>query len=196
MRYVKNIFYAALGWLIMPLVAGASSFLVVSVIFPALCKWFPDIFINYSPVTQHDAYAVMTAILSIISATCAIAFYSYILVRFDNERMEFMIKRTDGMYTSGEGAALYYPRYIFQDLAVAIIIPVPLPIASVFVPTHIADYIDPVFNYLFSFGRMYTDYLGVPFGILTACAVVFITRILAAPKSLRAWQGIWLSETN
>ena len=78
----------------------------------------------------------------------------------------------------------------------AIIIPVPLPIASVFVPTHIADYIDPVFNYLFSFGRMYTDYLGVPFGILTACAVVFITRILAAPKSLRAWQGIWLSETN
>jgi len=196
MRYVKNVYYAALGWLVMPLVAGVCSFFVTSVIFPALCQWFPHVFINYSPVLEPDKYEILSAALRIISATAAIVIYSYALVRFDNERMEYIIRKTEGMYTPGEGAVLYYPRYFYQDLAVALIIPAPLSVASFFVPEHITDYIDPVFDYLFYFGRMFTDSVGIILGILLMSSAILLTRLIAGLKSLRAWQGIWLSDTN
>ena len=196
MRCIKNIFYAALGWLIMPLVAGAAVFLVSSVIFPALCEWFPDSFVNYSPVSEPYEHAVQSGVLSVIAATLAIAAYSYLLVRFDNERMEYMIEKTEGMYSLGEGFAIYCPRYLAVDFVVAAVIPIPLAVASAVVPEHIVDFIDPVLDYLFSFGRMYTDYIGIVPGVSVMIFVIFITRILAGLQSLRAWQGIWLSETN
>ena len=196
MRYVKNVFYGFLIWLAMPIIVHVPTFLLRGVLFPALCQWFPGVFVNYSPVTEPEQYAVMSTVLSTLVGVLAIFIFSYITVRYDNERMEYMIKVTEGMYRRLEGVNLYYPRYIRSDVAVAIIVPLPLIVASIFVPEQIHEYVDPIFEYLFAFGRSITDELGYIFGTLLICSSVLLTRLASGYISLGAWQSIWLSETN
>lgn len=196
MRYIKNIFYALLIWLCMPLIVNIPSFLVSGVLFPALCQWFPHTFTYYSPVTEPNEYALMTAILELLIATLAIVIFSYLTVRYDNERMEYMITKTEGMYTRREGASLYYPRYVRSDVIVSFVIPIPFVVGMLFVPEEIPEIISPVLDYLFGFVSIFTDHLGYLFGTVTVCLLVLITRLASGYVSLGAWQGIWLSETN
>lgn len=192
--YAKNIIFAIALWLILPLVVHFPRFLIQGTVFPALCEWFPDVFVNYSPVLEPDSYAVLSAVLDILVASATLMIFTYITVRYDNERMEYMISETDGFYTFSEGAALYYKRYALSDLAVALAVPLPFIIAAHFVPTHIHDYVDPVFNYLFSFGKLFTSHLGEILGGAALVLTIFLLRLLAGMKSIRVWQGIWLSE--
>ena len=194
MRLAKNLFFAIILWLLMPLAVNIPQFLIRGTLFPALCEWFPEVFEYYSPVTQSAEYAALTATLDIIIASLAVFLFSYITVRYDNERMEYMIRRTDGLYSFAEGARLYFPRYIKSDIAVAVAVPTPFVVASALVPEHIHELADPIFDYLFSFGRMYTDHLGYILGGLILSLAILLTRLLSAMKSIKAWQGLWLSE--
>ncbi len=194
MRYARNVLFAMFMWLLMPMLVNLPRFVINGTLFPALCEWFPEVFTNYSPITQPDEYFILTATLDITVATLAVLVFSYIAVRYDNERMEYMISRTEGMYSLKEGCALYYPRYIYADLAVSIIVPIPLLVASAFVPAHIHDLVDPIFDYLFAFGRIYTELFGYVLGGIVMSVSIFATRLLSGLKSLGAWQGIWLSE--
>jgi len=193
-RYAKNILFALALWLLLPLVVHLPRFIIQGTLFPALCEWFPEVFVNYSPVLEPDAYATLSAVLDISVAASALLIFSYVTVRYDNERMEYMISKTDGQYSTLSGAALYFPRYLLSELAVALCVPLPFVIASAFVPAHIHEYVDPVFNYLFSFSKLFTSHLGYALGGAAICACIFALRSLSGFKALRAWQGIWLSE--
>ena len=194
--FAKNTVFAFALWLVLPLVMYFPRFLIEGTLFPALCEWFPEVFENYSPVLDESAYAVQSAVIDISIAAVTVLIYSYILVRYDNERMEFMISKTEGLYTLREGARLYYPRYALCDAVISASVPTVFIVASIFVPTHIVDFIDPFFEYIFSFGRLFTSHLDFVLGALLAVLVVFVSRILAGLKSIRAWQGIWLSEID
>ena len=196
MRYVKNVFYAFIIWLTMPTVMHVPTFLLRGVAFPALCQWFPTTFINYSPVSEPQKYEALSAILTLLVGIASIFIFSYVTVRYDNERMEYMIRKTEGMYRRGEGAELYFPRYLRADVVVSIIVPLPLIVASIFVPEHIIDFIDPIFEYMFAFGRSFTDLLGYVGGTLLISLTMLVTRLISGYVSLGAWQSIWLSETN
>jgi hypothetical protein len=196
MRYIKNVGYAFLLWFFMPMLVGIFTFFVSSALYPALCEWFSATFTQYSPVTEQQEYALLSAILDISAGVLTIMLFSHICVRFDNERMEYMISKTEGMYTRSEGMAIYYPRYFLADVVVSIITPLPVAIASAFVPAKIADFIDPIFEYIFSFTRIFTDRLGMVVGILLMSVSMLIARLLSGYRSLAKWQGIWLSEIN
>lgn len=193
-RYAKNVVFAIALWLLLPLVVHFPRFLIQGTVFPALCEWFPTVFVNYSPVLEPEAYAVLSAVLDILVGAATVMIFTYVTVRYDNERMEYMISKTDGFYTFSEGASVYYKRYAPSDFAVAILTPLPFVIADFYVPPHIHDYVDPVFDYLFSFVRLFTSHLGAIAGGAVLVLTVFLLRLLAGVKSIRAWQGIWLSE--
>ena len=194
--YAKNTVFAFALWLVLPLVMYFPRFLIEGTLFPALCEWFPSVFENYSPVLDGEAYAIQAAVLDVSIGTLTLLIYSYVLVRYDNERMEFMISKTEGFYTLREGAALYYPRYARRDALISVCVPISFIIASAFVPEHIYDFVDPIFDYIFSFSRLFTDHLGFFIGAVITSLSVFVTRMLAGLKSVRAWQGIWLSEID
>jgi hypothetical protein len=195
-RYGKNIFFALLLWLLMPLVIYFPRFVIDGVLFRALCEWFPSVFVNYSPVSEPEAYAVLSAILDIAVASAAILIISYISVRYDNERMEYMISKTEGLYSLKDGSKLYFPRYFLADVAVSLAVVLPFVIASAFVPEHVHKFVDPVFDYLFSFVRIYTSHLGIALGAFVLCLSLLVGRTLSGLRSLKAWQGIWLSEVE
>jgi hypothetical protein len=195
-RYGKNIFFALLLWLLMPLVIYFPRFVIDGVLFRALCEWFPSVFVNYSPVSEPEAYAVLSAALDILIGSVSIIIFSYISVRYDNERMEYMISKTDGLYSLKDGSKLYFRRYILSDVLVSLAVVIPFTVAAALVPEHVHKFVDPVFDYLFSFVRIYTSHLGIALGAFVLCLSMLVGRTLSGLKSLKAWQGIWLSEVE
>lgn len=194
--FAKNIIFAFALWFVLPMAMYFPKFVIEGTVFPALCEWFPDVFENYSPVLEADEYAVQQAIIDILIAVLTLLIYSYVIIRYDNGRMEYMITQTEGFYKRRDGMRIYYPKYIYADLTVAIVVPLPFIIASAYVPEHIYDFIDPFFEYIFSFGRLFTEHLGIVGGAIVATFTVFLTRLLSGMKSIGVWQGIWLSEID
>ena len=194
MRYFKNILWAAAAWLLSGAALHIPSFFISGVIHPALCEWFPALFVEYSPVSRPEQYAVMSATLSIINSTLAIFIISYFCVRLDNERMEYMISRTEGLYTFRDGAALYFPRYWKADLAVALTAPLPLVALNLFIPERLPAPLDSLVGDLLSFTRGYTDILGTVGAVFVMCLTLLVCRLVSGALSIRTWQAAWLSD--
>ena len=194
MRYLRNVFYAELLWLVATFIMNVPEFLVGDVLYPALGDWFPTVFTEINPVTSPDEYAKLELTLNIIVAILTVFIISYFTVRFDNERMEYMIRRTEGMYLVFEGAALYYPRYFLADLIVALVAPLPLLVGSLLLPETIPELFKYVVNFAFDFTHAFTDALGYIFGYVTMVLSIFVSRLVFGISSLSAWRGVWLSE--
>ena len=196
MRYFKNILWAAFAWLFSGIIIHIPSFFISGVLHPALCEWFPSVFVDYSPVSQSEQYAVLSSVLTLLNSSATVFIISYFCVRLDNERMEYMIARTEGFYTLGEGMSLYFGRYLKCDLAVALTVPIPLAVADVFIPAGIPEPFATLVADIFSFTRGYTELLGTAPAIIVMCISVLAFRLLSGVLSLRAWQAAWLSETG
>lgn len=196
MRYLRNILWGFVAWLLTGTVIHIPTFFISGVLHPALCEWFPEVFTDYSPVTQPDEYAVYSAVMSIVLSTVTVFIISYLCVRLDNERMEYVISRTEGLYTLREGMALYYPRYVGADLAVAVTCPIPLAVISLYLPEKIPAILQSTVDYFFSFTQGYVNIFGALGAVLVISATILLCRLLSGMLSLRAWQGVWLSETG
>ncbi len=194
MRILKNVFYTSLFWLFATLLMNIPAFIIGGVVYPALEEWFPSIFPEINPVIDPIAYAQREMTMNLIFAIATVFIISYLCVRFDNERMEYMIRRTEGMYFVSEGAAIYYPRYLLSDLIVAITVSLPQLIGSLFLPDEIPEFIVPLIKFVFGFTYVFTDSAGYILGYIVMVASIFVSRLVFGITSLSSWRGVWLSE--
>lgn len=199
MRYLKNVFYAFLVWLCASFLMNVPAFLFGGVLYPALEDWFPGVFVEINPVTSPVEYERFETVMNLITAVLTVFLISYLCVRFDNERMEYMIRLTEGMYLRGEGCAIYYPRYLRADLMVSLLVPLPLLIGSLFLPSQLPEalvsVLNPIINILFGFTFVFTDALGYILAYILMALSLLLSRLIFGFTSLSAWQGAWLSET-
>lgn len=194
MRYLRNVFYAFLLWLAATFIMSIPSFAIGGVIYPSLKEWFPTVFKDINPIIDPEGYERLNSILDLLSATATVFIISYFTVRFDNERMEYMIRRTEGMYLVKEGCAIYYPRYTLQDLFVALVLPLPLILVSFYLPDQLPDFLTVPLRFVFGFTHSFTDLFGYFLGYIYSASSVFVSRLLFGLSSLSSWRGVWLSD--
>ncbi len=197
MKYVRACFLGLGVWAISFPLFMAISFAVNSLLYPALLEWFPGFLPQYNFVNERESYERFFAFLDLLSGILAIFVSSYITIRLDNERMEYMITKTQGMYTIKEGASIYFSEYVRADLAAALAIPLPLLLVDVFIFPQLAflpDGVLSIIEMLFSPTRAFTDFLGIILSYFVMAAMMFFARCLSAYRAIDVWRVIWLSD--
>ncbi len=199
MRYLKAIGLGFTVWVVSFPVFLLVSFSVNSLIYPALTEWFPRVFSIPNFVKDREGYEALYNLLGFISGVITVLTASYLSVRFDNERMEYMVAETEGMYSFREGMSLYYPRYRSADIAASFIIPLPLLLTDLFIiplldflPYGVKELID----FLFLSTRAFTDYGGIIFGYILAVLIFLAARMLSGLRSIDAYRAFWLSDVE
>ncbi len=199
MRYARAVGFGFCAFAVLFPLFMLASFTVRSLIFPALVEWFPRTFSIPNFVNDREGYEALYALLGLISGMIFVLFVSYISVRFDNERMEFMVAKTEGMYTYSEGLALYYPRYISADILASVLIPLPLLLVDKFI-LPMLDFIPydvmQLINDIFLSTRAFTDFGGAVFGYIILAFSLFFARMICGLWSVNAFRALWLSDVE
>ena len=88
-----------------------------------LCRWirealielFPRVFHDYSPVLEIREYESAMLAVTLIASVLSLFIVTMIVTRLDNERDEFIIRKTEGFYRITGVMPLYYRTYILPD---------------------------------------------------------------------------------
>jgi hypothetical protein len=168
------------------------------VIYSELHMRFGDRFPTYNPITDNEKYIKFENNLSLCASTAVFFIFSIIATVFDNERYEYMIKETDGLYTIKGGVRIYTKRYAATDILASLTAILPLFLMTLirFPKTNI--------KFLLALDEWLTGFLVCPLsfvnkfgfvlGYAAAAAVIFIAKIPSAAIGLRRWRGLWLSD--
>ena len=162
-------------------------------IYPALAKLLPDVLPIYNAVSEKEAYHELRATLALYSGILAVFAVEYFAGAIANERFEFMIRKTDGMYLVREGARLYFPRYALPDLFATLLTVAAFHTAAFFIPAEIRE------KFLLGFFDMsaaYATRIGLIGGILLHGAAYFTATLLSGLRAIDKWRGKWLSAST
>ena len=196
MRYLKAFLFGLGIWCVSFAAFGLIDFAVKSLIYPALVEWFPKIVPEYNFVNEREDYDRLYATMSVISSLILIFLSSHVTMRLDNERMEYMITETEGLYTLSDGAKIYYSRYFRADICAALLIPLPLMIFDGFLP--LFSFLPEGVLSLIQLPLEPTRALTLTLGVVPAyllMAVAFCTaRLLSGLRCIDFWRALWLSD--
>ena len=175
---------------------GFIRFAVESLVYPALLEWFPQIIPEYNFVNERDDYERLAAALKVISAMILLFVVSHITLRLDNERMEYMITETEGLYTLGDGARIYYSRYLKADACAALLIPLPLMIFEAFLPLFgfLPEGALSLIQIPLEPTRAFTSTLGVIPAYLVMVVTFCAARLASGLRCIDLWRALWLSD--
>ena len=198
MRYFKIAGFAtglwALGFALLP-----SLQFLMNIGYTALVDWFPRVFPTYNYVTEHEDFIRLeTNLLLIIAAICLIA-TNYLSVRFDNERLEYMITRTEGMYTLSEGARIYYDRYFVADCVASALVPLPLTTIVCFLPLISTALPETLYELLLiplEPTMLFVEPLGLVFGYIVMVIISFLARQASGVRAIAVFRAAWLSDVE
>ena len=156
-----------------------------------LRNFFPSLFPTFNPIFEKEAYIASYATIEIIAAVIAILLSTVVAIRFDNERYEGVIKKTDGFYTIKSALPIYFSDFWKADLISAVLVPIPFIIlAAIKFPEKIVDWI----NIFVISTQAFTNEFGFVLGSLIIILASIIFRIPAAVSGLFRWRGLWLSD--
>lgn len=173
---------------------------LTDVVYGILSDKIPEAFPTYNPLTDKAELSSLEETLAFISAVVTVFVLTLLSVKYDNERFEFIISKTDGFYTLGEGAKIYAKNYLFADILTSITVPVPFFIATfIKIPqggVKAMRILEDILGTLTAPSFAYTDKLGFGFGISVAISASLLFRIPAALAGLKRWRGLWLSDVD
>ena len=169
-------------------------------VYTAMNMRFEAAFPIYNPITDGEAYIEFEKNFAVCAAAVIFFLLSLVSSVFDNERYEYMIKKTEGFYKIKDGFRIYYPRYAAADAVSAIISHIPLFILTllVFPKTEIRLLLqleEWVNGFLIAHSA-FTDKFGFTLGFASAAVVLLSAKIPASILGLRRWRGLWLSDVE
>ena len=196
MRYLKAFLFGLGIWCVSFAAFGLIDFAVKSLIYPALVEWFPRIVPEYNFVNEREDYDRLYATMSVISALILICISSHVTMRMDNERMEYMITETEGLYTLSDGAKIYYSRYLWIDVYAALLIPLPLMVFDAFLPifSFLPEGALSLIQIPLEPTRALVDNLGAVFAYLVMAVTFCVARLLSGLRCIDFWRALWLSD--
>ena len=179
-------------WMLLGLIIGAFIGTLISQIYELLFEYFPDTFPLYNPVFEKEKYDRFTLTMAFISLSLTLALTVYICQRFNNDRFEFMIAKTEGLYKIREVLRTYVDKFAASDVAESIIVALLFTVPIYFIPkgfftksTFIVDLLLPL--------RTVIDGVGITGAVLDAILALLLSHALTLPLILKFYRAKWLT---
>ena len=200
---MKKYFYSFLRYFLLYLV-GFIAFYVFNFLLSSanafLSEAFPAIFKVYNPITSREELIRQNGNIALLSAILSVLALTVIAVRHDNLRYEFLISKTDGLYSIREGFALYASNFLRADIISAIAVPLStLGLTLIKIPEDAPRFLKVMHSYLEIFLKIpdsFTEKGGLIIGGVLLLLISLLSRLPAVLLGLLHWRGSWLANTE
>ncbi len=160
---------------------------------PQLHRWVNTVFgilPVYNEITSPEEFARQDAARTAVEAFVSLLVAEWLVSRIDNKRYEYVIEKTDGLYTMREGLTLYAREFLIFDLIFVSAVCAASVVACRFIP---AVAFEHGAQYPLRLGyEMYTHH-GAVTGALLLSAMAMLSRLISAFFSVRRYRAVWLS---
>lgn len=150
----------------------------------------PSLFPRFNPIEGGVGYTVLAAILASAAGLVLLLLVSYIAIRCDNRRQEYIISATDGRYTIPEGIAIYRGAFLRAEVLIAAIPPLFFTVPAAFIPQR---FLNTGLGIPFRLGAELAEHIGIVGACLALIVISVAARIFASVIALSRWRAVWLA---
>ena len=191
MRIVRSTANLAL-WMIPGLAIGLVISAVVNQAYELLSRCFPDLFPIYDVIGESELYRLTSARVSVLALFIILTATVYLAKRYSNHTFEFIISKTDGLFTVREGLGIYAGEFLISDAIESLVISAVFFIPASFIPKQffstgsiVADILLPIHSL--------ASLLGTPLGALAFFGLLAAAHLIVLIPSLTYYRAKWLT---
>lgn len=188
-RYIESPIIYLFAYLLLPAIYTVVA-LFVNTIYGVLTINLPEHFKYYSIITEPEEYATCQATLAAITIFISLYLTQKLYFFLDNGRFEYMIVKTEGMYTMSEGLVLYYKSFLLDDIVTCILTSAALYLPALFIPEKIMKY---GLDLLFYPANIMREHFGDIWGFVLLALIGTLTRIIESINAVKSYRANWLS---
>lgn len=179
-----TLFWFALGGAIVLLVD-----IGVSLGYDYLCEILPGIFYRPGIVTDPEGHERVYRALTLTVLMLTVLPVTYFSMRLDNNRFEYLVTLTEGLYPIRERAVWHLKTFWLSDIIAASAAPVLLTLPVFFIPEDYSRFFLPIF---WCGGRL-SEFFGPVASVTVILLMSLSARIILLPSVLKAWRAGWLT---
>lgn len=179
-------------WMLIGLVIGALLYSLSHQVYGLLYKYMPNAFPMYSSIFEEEKYTRFINSISLISFSLTLFITTYICQRYNNDRFECIISKTDGLYRISAVLKTYVCNYGMSDLVASVICGVAFTLPLYFIPHQFFSSASIIAEFL-SLGYTVTRSLGSVGSALFGVAALALSHALSLPLVLKYYRAKWLT---
>ncbi len=179
-------------WMVLGLIASAFIGSLVGQIYNLLYKFFPDTFPLYNAVFDKEQYVAFTHAVAIITVSLTLILTVYIAGRYNNDRFEYIITKTDGLYRISDVFKTYICIFGISDASSSVFCGTVFTVSVYFIPTqffssgsHVAEFLLPT--------KTLTEALGAVGSPIYASLFLLFSHAITLPLVLKYYRAKWLT---
>ena len=175
------------------LLIGGAGILVADIIVGlsagGLAESWPEIFTRPSVIEDPEGYERYDMIIDLAAVILTLIPTTYLSMRLDNKRFEYIVVLTEGLYSVPERLGWYLRTFWLTELISATAAPLLLTLPVYLIPE---KYIHGILPALWCGGRL-EPYFSIFPGTLIILAAAIVIRLCFIPSVLRGWRVSWLT---
>ena len=188
-KYIESPIIYLFAYLFLPVIYTFAS-LFVNTVYGTLTINLPEYFKYYSVITEPVEYAVSEAILASVALFLSLYFVQKIYFFLDNGRFEYMIVKTEGMYTMTDGLRLYYRSFWLDDILTCVLTSAVLYFPTIYIPENVMKY---GLDLIFYPANIMRGHFGDTVGFVILILMATFTRLAEAINAVKSYRANWLS---
>ena len=165
---------------------------IVTQLYNSAARLFPNTFPLYNVVLESEKHTAQEERLSFIALLLTVILVVYVTQRFNNERFEYLITKTDGLYYMKDAIPIYTKRFYLSDIISSLIVGAVFSMPIHFIPMQFFAAGTAISTLLLPFKTL-TNFLGVTFGSITLILFFIVAHIVTTPMALLYYRAKWLS---
>ena len=182
-----------LVWMLIGILMTVGVYFVLSKIYSdVLFRYIPKLFPLYNPVLEKELYLGHVFRMNLVSLSVSVFLSVYLSLRYDNERDEYLIGRTDGFCTVNEVIPSYRSRFLISDTVACVISAAALSVPFAFIPEKFLNR-DSFFPMLLRTYHQLNQSLGTAALGLVKLLALLLSHIAAVPLAMKRWRAKWLT---
>ena len=191
MKHIKKT-YTFFLWMLLGIIITLTVGTAVSELYRLLGKFLPNAFPSYDILSDDEFFDTLYTSLWFISLMISMFITVYISLKHNNDRFEFIIDTTEGIYKIPDILKTYVDIFAKSDIVSCVIVGAIYTIPMIFIPEQFMNKSSALAALALPYKNM-SECFGVILGptvfIISLCAF----HIAAVPLALKYYRAKWLS---
>lgn len=186
-RSIWLFLWMLLGVILSPFVSSA-----IHSLYEMLHLWIPALFPTFDVVLEKELFLAHEARMNVFSTALVLFFTVYLSLRFNNERDEFIISATDGLFEVKEILPVYRRRFLVSDVISTVIVSNLFAVPITFIPKQFLNTDGLIASFLSQY-RIAMECFGEVGMPIFYTLTLLIMHVPALPLAIKFYRAKWLT---